>query len=77
MKKIIALIVSVNYSDILEKVICHNLKIVDKCIIITTKNDYKTIEIVRKYNLMCIISNSCYDDNAPFNKSKMINIGLL
>jgi hypothetical protein len=76
MKKLIAVLVSVNYGDILEKVIENNLSIVDDCIIITIPTDDQTINLAKKYNLTYFTSTSCYDNNAPFNKSKMINIGL-
>lgn len=76
MKKLISILVSVNYDDVLEKVIKNNLSIVDRCIIITTPTDKKTIDIAKQYNLVCLLSSSCYDNNCPFNKSKMINIGL-
>jgi hypothetical protein len=76
LKKIISILVSVNYGDILKKVIENNLSIVDNCIIITTPTDNQTINIAKKYNLTYFTSISCYDNDASFNKSKMINIGL-
>lgn len=76
MRKLISLLISVNYGDTLKKIIKNNLSIVDKCIIVTTTNDIETINIANDYNVICLLSNSCYDNNSSFNKSKMINIGL-
>lgn len=76
MKKLIAILVSVNYGDILKKVINYNLKIVDELIIITTPSDTTTINLAKKYKITYLLSESCYENDAPFNKAKMINIGL-
>ena len=55
-KKLIAALVSINYSDFLELVLPFNTKIFDTIYVITTKEDKKCIDICSKYNnIKCFI----------------------
>ena len=49
-KKLIAALVSINYSDFLELVLPFNTKIFDTIYVITTKEDKKCIDICSKYD---------------------------
>ena len=49
-KKLIAALVSVNYSDFLELVLPFNTKIFDTIYVITTKEDEECIDICSQYD---------------------------
>jgi len=68
--------VCVNYSDFLDLTLRNNIKILEKITIVTTPNDKDTQDVCKKWGANIILSNACYEDNAPFNKSKMINLAL-
>lgn len=71
---IIAITVSVNYSDILEHMIAQNIRFLQKWFIITTESDIKTIELVKKYKdkIDILIYNDFYINNCKFNKGGAI-----
>lgn len=66
--------VSIDYSDYLQEIIS-NKEILDNWLIVTHKDDSKTIKICRDNSLDYIYSSKIYD-NAQFAKSKAINEGL-
>ena len=66
-KKVIAALVSVNYSDFLELVLPFNTKIFDTIYVITTKEDKKCIDICSKYNNVNSAWPNIYDLNNPNN----------
>ena len=69
-----AITVSIDYSDILEKVVT-NRHILDRWLIVTHESDYKTIEVCRKYDLEYTTSDRVYS-NFGFCKGKAINDGI-
>lgn len=73
---IVGLTVSVNYEDLLDTIAKNTLSVLDDFIVVTTQDDIETQKICKKYNITTIISDRCYENGAPFNKSKMINDGL-
>jgi len=72
--KIDAVTVSIDYSDYLLKIIS-NKEILNSWLIITHKDDSKTINICKDNNIEYIYSEKIYQ-NAQFAKCKAINEGL-
>jgi len=72
--KIDAVTVSIDYSDYLEKIIS-NKELLDNWLIVTHKDDKKTIKVCKDNKLNFIYSEKIYE-NAIFAKSKAINEGL-
>ncbi len=74
-RKIIAALVSVNYSDFLELVLPFNTKIFDAIYVITAKEDKKCIDICSKYdNVNCfIVENHIVKKHGNFNKGAIFN----
>jgi len=76
-RKIIAALVSVNYSDFLELVLPFNTKIFDTIYVITVKEDKKCIDICSKYdNVNCFIieQSALKKNNASFNRGAAYNL---
>jgi hypothetical protein len=76
-KKLIAALVSVNYSDFLELVLPFNTKIFDTIYVITTKEDKKCIDICSKYNnVNCFIVGETVlkKNGASFNRGAAYNL---
>ena len=64
-----AIIVCVNYYDILEITIANNHKFFDEILVITSNEDIKTQEIVKKIpNARIFITDSFYINGSSFNK---------
>ena len=72
--KIDTVTVSIDYSDYLSKIIS-NKEILENWLIITHKDDTKTIRVCKDNKLDYICSENIYK-NAQFAKSKAINEGL-
>ena len=72
--KIDAVTVSIDYSDYLQKIIS-NKELLDNWLIVTHKDDKKTIKVCKDNKLNFIYSQKIYE-NAVFAKSKAINEGL-
>jgi len=76
-KKLIAALVSVNYSDFLELVLPFNTKIFDTIYVITTKEDEECIDICSKYdNVNCFIVGDTVlkKNNTSFNRGAAYNL---
>jgi len=76
-KKLIAALVSVNYSDFLELVLPFNTKIFDTIYVITTKEDEECIDICSKHdNVDCFIVGDTVlkKNNASFNRGAAYNL---
>ena len=71
---IIAITISVNYSDILQHILNQNLKFLKKWIIVTTTSDTKTIKLLEDYKdiLDILIYDNFYTNNYKFNKGGAI-----
>jgi hypothetical protein len=75
-KKLEAVIISVDYSDILKITLTENHHIFDNIIVVTTPKDKKTQNLCKKYeNCTVILTDAFYEDGCKFNKGKGINIG--
>ena len=74
-KKLIAALVSVNYSDFLELVLPFNTKIFDTIYVITTKEDEECIDICSKYDNVeyFIVDNNIVKKHGNFNKGAIYN----
>jgi len=70
-----AVSVCVNYSEQLSKCI-ENKKHFDEWIIVTSKNDLKTIQLCKTNELKCITFENIYKKSGMFDQSKRINKGL-
>lgn len=88
-KKLSAVVVCVGYADKLKHTLPTNMGLtckpeggirtypqVDEMIVVTTSEDIQTRQICHNFGVRVVISNSCYDDNASFNKGKLQNVGL-
>ena len=75
-KKLIAALVSINYSDFLELVLPFNTKIFDTIYVITTKEDKKCIDICSQYDNVeyFIVDNNIVKKHGNFNKGAIYNI---
>jgi len=75
-KKLEAVIISVDYSDVLKITLSENHHIFDNIIVVTTPKDKKTQNVCKKYeNCTVVLTDSFYEDGCKFNKGKGINIG--
>jgi hypothetical protein len=74
--KIEAVSICVNYSDYLEVSLPINKKILDKIVIVTRSDDYKTIKVCKENNVLCIATDEFNNHPSGFNKFKGINKGL-
>jgi hypothetical protein len=71
---IIAVTVSVNYSDILEHMIIQNIQFLKKWFIVTAPEDKKTIDLLENYKhkITVLIYDGFYINNHKFNKGGAI-----
>jgi hypothetical protein len=74
--KLQAVTVSVNYADFLEVVIPENKSLFDKWVIVTDTKDTATKELCDQHGLICVQTDSFYDNGAIFNKWAGLNEGL-
>ena len=71
-----SVIVCVDYSDFLAHTLPVNKQHFDKIVVMTSHADVKTQKICEYHHVECVLTDSFYEDNAPFNKAKGINEGL-
>jgi hypothetical protein len=72
--KIENIIVSVDYSDLLDITLKENSGIFDHTIVVTSTKDKKTQKVCKKYNCTLILTDSFYDEDSYLNKGKAINL---
>ncbi len=75
-RKIDAVIVSVNYNDFLAITLENNLKILNNITVVTSESDKTCQEICKKFGVNLIVTERMYEDGATFNKGKAINEGI-
>jgi hypothetical protein len=75
-KKIDILIVSVNYNDYLLLSLNNNIKYFENITIITSSDDILCQKICDKFGVVCLVTDTMYDNGDYFNKGKAINFGL-
>ena len=71
-----AVIVCVDYSDLLEITLAYNRHHFDSVCVVTSFNDPKTIACAYKHNAMVYRTNAFYTDGAAFNKFRALEEGL-
>lgn len=72
-----AVLVCVNYSDILQITLPRNLNFFDRINVITHNNDNETIKLCKKYNVDITITDRMYENKKDdFNKGKALNEGI-
>lgn len=74
--KIEAVIVCVNFADILEFTLPHTLDVIDRVVIVSDHNDKATHRLCQKFSVDCVKTNVFYQDGDKFNKGRAINLGL-
>lgn len=73
--KVTAVIVAVNYLDFLKISLPNNKRILDRIIIVTSKEDIETQKFCKEQNVECIATNIFYE-KGKFNKFAGINEAL-
>lgn len=71
-----AVIISVEYGDILELTLPYNLPFFTDCVVVTTEADTKTIEVCQQNNVRCHCTDIFYRRRAVFNKFAAVEEGL-
>lgn len=69
-------VVCVNYSDFLCWTLPFNKQHFDRMVVVTSSEDKKTQKLCEYWNVMCVVTDVCYENQETFNKGKMINEGL-
>ena len=65
----------VNFSDILEQVLIHNIPQIDTYIVVTSHEDRATQKCCKKYGTFCIPTDLFSKNGRNFNKGAAINAG--
>lgn len=76
MKCLEAVIVSVNYSDILAHTLSHNKQFFDKIVVVTDTKDYLTYNLCKNLQVECIQTDVFYNKGSKFDKGAGITEGL-
>lgn len=71
-----AVTVCVGYDDFLAETLHANKSVLDKWIIVTTRDDTKTLELCHKHNLEVVLTKDFYRGGDEFNKGRAIERGL-
>lgn len=71
-----AVIICKDYSDFLENTLPENLQQLDRVVVVTHPNDYKTKQVCALYGVDCIETEVFHENGDKFNKGRAINIGL-
>jgi len=71
-----AIIVSVDFGDLLEVTLAYNRHHFEDVLVVTTPDDHHTIEVTNSLEAKVYTTNSFYDDGAVFNKWKALEEGL-
>ena len=68
--------VCVNYADFLAQTLGFNRTHFDNLVIVTTPDDYDTINLCEYWNVKCVKTDAFYSNGDAFNKGLGINEGL-
>jgi hypothetical protein len=71
-----AILVCVDYGDLLNITLPYNRHHFDKVMVVTTPTDNETRRVARRNDAKLYVTNSFYDDGALFNKWKALEEGL-
>lgn len=75
-REIVGLVVCVDFSDWLPDVLRQNRPHFDRYCVVTASHDKATQQIAAAAGVDLVVSDVCYDDQAAFNKGKLMNVGL-
>ena len=74
--KLEAIIVCVNYSDLLSITLPRNIEYFDKVIVVTKEDDLDTINLCKNMDKVHVVTTDAFNHNgAKFNKGLAINVG--
>lgn len=71
-QKLRAVVVSVDFADLLERTLPYNVEHFDQVWVVTTSEDKQTQEVAWKYGASVYTTNAFYEAGASFNKSKAL-----
>lgn len=71
-----AIMVCVDYWDLLELTLPYNRHHFDELMIVTCLRDERTVQVANRYGVIPFITEAFYDDGADFNKFKAMEQGL-
>lgn len=71
-----AVIISVNYADLLSHTLSENIQQLDDVVVVTDPKDKETQNVCRKYSVQCVQTHVFYEEGDKFNKARAINLGL-
>ena len=71
-----ALVISVDYSDILNLTLPYNKSFVDETLVVTSPGDTSTVEVAKRHGATTHITDAFYRRRAYFNKAAAIEEGL-
>ena len=71
-----AILVSVDYGDILERTLPYNRHHFDEVLVVTTPTDFETIEVATQNDAEVYTTEVFYEEGAIFNKWKALEEGL-
>lgn len=74
--KMDVIIISVDYNDYLSITLKNNLRFVQNIHVVTSSKDLDCQQICSDYGVDCIITDTFYESNSPFNKGKAINYAI-
>ncbi|MGO9486685.1 MAG: hypothetical protein ACLPX9_19270 [Rhodomicrobium sp.] len=75
-RKLSGVLVSVGYSFALSETLPKNIGQFDELAIVTSSEDTRTQDLVKRFGGILVVSDRCYDDSHSFNKGRMLNDGL-
>lgn len=74
--KIEAVIICKDYSDFLEHTLPNNIQFLDHVVVVTHHTDKATRALCSRYSIDCVDTHEFFQEGAPFNKGRAINVGL-
>lgn len=71
-----AVVICVNFSDVLAHTIVHNASLFDRLLIVTDRSDAATRKLCDHHYVECVCTDEFYHSDQAFNKGRGINVGL-
>jgi len=76
LRRLDAVLVCVDYSDLLQYTLPYNIAHFDRYVVVTTSYDAATQSLAGQYGARLVVSDRCHEQGDAFNKGKMLNDGL-
>lgn len=73
--RIEAVIICRNYGDFLRETLARNVGVLDHIVVVTRYDDHETKAVCSHFSVECVEAHG-WDEDGPFSKGRMINIGL-